>query len=312
MCTTMQFTGIFCLFGAFVCLPTIYASVLRLDEMMKILSADVKPQSGFVEPINGLKTVSEVVRDARNYLKNTDPKTLLASQNVPFKCGLAPSLGNLTKKVFQDMDRNVQVLIGTTKSIIEKLIQQKGAHNLKFEDYVGAMKQNKFIQIPSGGIIRRSKSLSSSYSGISDGRTLSNTARRIESWYKGDLLGDKDVYEAAEINLEDFKNLVSTTGAAIRSFETFFYVNQYITREVVNFGILRYPEPKKPYFQMYRIKLAAYKHTERILFIENTSSGISGKFEMYKFAPSGGIIAEIDPNYFNRFITSALDSLGPL
>ncbi|CAI9724234.1 Hypothetical predicted protein [Octopus vulgaris] len=142
-----------------------------------------------------------------------------------------------------------QVLIGTTKSIIEKLIREKGANNLKFEDYVNAMRQNKFIQIPSDGVIRRSKSLSSWYSGISDGRTLSNTARRIESWYKGDLVGDKDVYEAAEINLEDFKNLVSTTGAAIQNFETFFYVNKYLTREVVNFGILRYPEPKKPYFQ---------------------------------------------------------------
>ncbi|XP_014790455.1 uncharacterized protein LOC106883830 [Octopus bimaculoides] len=308
----MQFTGIFCLFGAFVCLPTIYASVLRLDEMMKIMSADVEPQGGSVEPIEGLKTVSEVVRDARNYMRNTDAKTLLASQTVPFNCGLAPSLGNLTRKVFQDMDRNVQVLIGTTKSIIEKLIREKGANKLEFGDYLNAMKQNKFIQIPSNGVIRRKKSLSSSYSGISDGRTLTSTAKRIESWFKGDLLNDQDVFEAAEINLEDFKRLVSTTGAAIRSFETFFYVNQYLTREVVNVGILRYPEPKKPYFQMYRIKLSAYKHTERILFIENTSSGISGNFEMYKFVPSKGVIEALDPNYFNRFIASAIGSLGEL
>lgn len=71
--------------------------------------SDAEPQSGSVNPINGLKTISKVVGDARNYLKNTNPKNILGSKNVPFNCALAPSLGNLTEKTFKDMDRNVQV-----------------------------------------------------------------------------------------------------------------------------------------------------------------------------------------------------------
>eukprot|EP00106_Octopus_bimaculoides_P023007 XP_014790449.1 PREDICTED: uncharacterized protein LOC106883823 [Octopus bimaculoides] len=134
-------------------------------------------------------------------------------------------------------------------------------------------------------------------------------AKRLESWYKGDLIRDRDIIKSIDINLEDFKNIVAATGAAVNSFETFFYANIRINRDVVDVGILRYPGLGDSSFKLYRIKLSAFRYTKRILFVEETSSGIHGTFNMHEFIPNDGAMEKMDPTLRDRFLKSALDFL---
>ncbi|XP_014790453.1 uncharacterized protein LOC106883827 [Octopus bimaculoides] len=108
MCTEMQFTGIFLLFGTFMCLPTLYASVLPSGEEMDFIHANAQTQARAFSSIRQLKDISDVVNEGKKFLHNTQSKDALKSK-VPFKCALALTHSNLTKEIFKQMDRNLQV-----------------------------------------------------------------------------------------------------------------------------------------------------------------------------------------------------------
>ncbi|GAB1599869.1 hypothetical protein Ahia01_000264300 [Argonauta hians] len=229
------------------------------------------------------------------------------SKQNPLRCNLAVSYGTLNETVLQRMDHNLQVMIGSSVDAVGELISQKGVNNLKFSDYVNALTSNKYIHEDPEGHISREKEIEFSFVGLSEGKSQYYVAMRVETWYSGELIQLQNVLDSTDINLNDFKNLVSATGASVDSFETFFFKNVHDTQNVVDIGVLRYPDPSYPYLQLYRISLNAYRSTKRILFFEETHSGIKGTFTLHQFVPNSGVIDKMDPEHRERLLKAAND-----
>ncbi|XP_014790454.1 uncharacterized protein LOC106883829 [Octopus bimaculoides] len=308
MTSIMQFAAIFALLGAIMYLPGFHASALHSSAMKQLIVTDAEPQVAAAAVIEGASTVLDIISKGREFFKNVRTTDFMKTKVIPYHCDLAPSLGKLNVEEFKKMDRRLQTMIGTTKALLEKLIREEGKSNVKFERYQSAMLQNHFAQKMDGGYEYRNKLLQFEFKGISTGREQQNVAIKVDSWFK-ELLNDSDVYQSTKIELQDFKNIASATGVAVESFATLFYANKKVTRDVVDVGILRYPDPLKPYFKLYRIKLFAYSDRRRYTFYEETYSGIEGTYHSQNFEPRSDVIDAIEPDRFKNFIKSALDSL---
>ncbi|XP_029638200.1 uncharacterized protein LOC115213392 [Octopus sinensis] len=308
MTSIMQFAAIFALLGAILYLPSCHASALHSSAMRQLVATDAEPQVNPIAVIEGAGTVLDVLDKGREFFKNVKTTDFMKTKVIPYHCDLAPSLGKLDVEAFKSMDHHLKVLIGTTKYKLEKLIREEGKSNVKFERYMSAMLQNHFAEKKENGYEYRNKLLNFEYKGISTGRDQQNVAIKIDSWFK-ELINDSDVLQSTKIELQDFKNIASATGVAVESFATLFYANKKVTRDVVDVGILRYPDPMKPYFKLYRIRLFAYSDRTRYTFYEETYSGIEGTYHSQGFVPRKDVIDAIAPNRFDKFVQNALDSL---
>ena len=87
-------------------------------------------------------------------------------------------------------------------------------------------------------------------------------------------------------------DIVAQSGATITSFEEFFFRTEEHSKDIIDIGVLRYPDLNRPLFhvsrplvrcncvlmqaQIYRIKLYAWSKSTRVLFHQEDSNGIFG------------------------------------
>jgi len=100
-------------------------------------------------------------------------------------------------------------------------------------------------------------------------------------------------------------DIVSTTGATIDSFESFFAKNEHHEKNVVDIGVLRYPDIDNPFFKVYRIQLSAWSDTRRILFHGEDANGITGQYNVRLFKPRDSVIAGIKEETRKKAINEA-------
>ena len=71
----------------------------------------------------------------------------------------------------------------------------------------------------------------------------------MTTWFS-DLVEDDDVLGRTNIDIEELAKLIGHTGAAITNLLTMLYGHKELEREVVDIGILRFPDIENPYFRV--------------------------------------------------------------
>ena len=264
-------------------------------EVGKYVAPIVDPIGTTVEAVAGkevsehLKPIFNPVGEAVNAL--VDQPTEVHTECVEdVKFEFAPSYGELNSGTIHQLDVKLKAMIGETVKAIKSLSDKS------WGSIVSCLKQNPVLKLQSS--TSNSDNMTKKGTNVFkfDGSPDESIIREVETWFVNLLRNDSDARDASGIDIKRLGKIVAQTGATINSFQTFFSKREIHRKTVLNIGILRYPQLSKPYFKLYRIELVAWSDCSRVLFVQDDTSGIEGKFECIKFGPNDSTLRDMHPS----------------
>lgn len=184
------------------------------------------------------------------------------------------------------------------------IIQEKG-ETVSWDSVVSAMSTNVCLE-PMDATITRSEKLiknDMNYFKVS-GSPDPSIVREVHTWF-ANLIQDDDVLQDTKIDINSMGNKVAQSGATITSFETFVYKREYHETEVMDIGVLRFPDIDHPYFKVYRIQLTAWSDCTRISFVQHDCNGITGNYNARKYKPRESVIENISKEAKDKAVKAA-------
>jgi len=224
-----------------------------------------------------------------------------AAAAAEIQSGLAPSFGTLNKESIKTLDEKLKVMIGTVHDDLAKIPSAE----LTFAKAVEVLTKNTILELE-GQPIHKTDSIRKGGSNAFkfDSGTDSGIVREVNSWFVN-FIGDDDIIRACGFTIDSVAKIVATSGASIDSFESFFSADNSTSKNVLNVGILRYPDVDQPHFKLFRIELNAWSRTSRILFVSDESSGLDGDFQMSIFKPNDVQMAALSAETKQLFVDDA-------
>lgn len=236
---------------------------------------------------------------SKELLKDTNI-TKKDTKRIPVHCNLAASYGTLTSESIKELDEQLKVMIAGTLRKMEKL------PDYKWETVVSCMMQNPLLERIEDSLIHRADKLIKKGSNFFkfSGKPDPTVVREVHTWFV-QLIQDDDVLKDTKIDVDFLAEIVAQTGATVDSFMTLFGKRERHERDIVDIGILRYPEKTMPYFKLYRIKVTAWSDCTRILFAQDDSNGITGEYHCQKFKPCAVVIEKMQPAVIKKAVVEA-------
>ncbi|KAM4066581.1 hypothetical protein HRG_000666 [Hirsutella rhossiliensis] len=182
------------------------------------------------------------------------------------------------------MDDRLKVMIAGTMKVLGKQTDKS------WKAVLSTMMQNELLEPDGAEIARADKMIKESVNDFKiDGSADENIVREAKTWFIN-LIADDDVIQSTKIDINVMAQIVAQTGATIDSFETLFAKNEHHEKDLVDIGVLRFPDFDHPFFKLYRIKLVAWSDCSRILFHQADKNGITGEFNCRIFRPRASVI----------------------
>ena len=274
------------------------------------------------------KDISKVVQQAIN-----DPGFVDIKSEANFTYKLAPCFGKLTSESMKAMDDQLKVMIaGTTNSLQEntknkmKLADdnKKAADDpsrfLSWEEIVSILSQNVMIETqsspntdnPPKQVDEIFKSDHYSYGGTSffkvDGSPDQQIINEILSWWKN-FVADSDIIQSTNIDVNPLAKITAETGAHVNDPINLIVGKEYLSKTLLDVGVLRYPDIDHPYFKIYRLKVTAFRNCHRILFAEDNKNGFLAELNVRKYKPRQSVmdgLRKTHPEIWSKAIDEAV------
>ncbi|KDR77776.1 hypothetical protein GALMADRAFT_210023 [Galerina marginata CBS 339.88] len=228
------------------------------------------------------------------------------TRNDHLHLDLAPSYGpegKLTSAAIKCMDDNLKIMIaGTMKSLSALKPEDRSWANI-----MSTLMQNPLLEPETDAISRSDKLIKSGTNVFKfDGSPDATIVNEVQAWFVG-LISDKDVLDSTKIDIHVLGEIVAQTGATVDSFETFFGKKERHEKTIVDIGVLRFPDQDRPHFQVYRIQLHAWSQSNRVLFVQEDTNGITGEYYSRNFKPRDSVIVGLRAETKQKAIQQAED-----
>ncbi|EJD46468.1 hypothetical protein AURDEDRAFT_164299 [Auricularia subglabra TFB-10046 SS5] len=107
--------------------------------------------------------------------------------------------------------------------------------------------------------------------------------RLLDAWF-AKLVGDADLVSArAEVDLSSISPVVSHAGRPTA--QSLLFKKERKTKQLVDVGLVRYPDPKQPYVKVYRIELSAWYESTILLGCTFDKNGVRATFDLLEMEP---------------------------
>jgi len=207
-----------------------------------------------------VKEIGETVRDF-------DFKKIVVGENASdayLHTELAPSFGGaLEKESLKDLDNKLKIVIAAT-------LKQLGMMTDKsWTETMSNLMQNSFL-VPEDSVVDQADSLvkETKTSFLLEGSQADvATVKEVKEWFDK-LLKDEDVIESTQLDFDVLSKVVSQAGTVIQDWFA-IQEKQHYEQPLIDIGVLRFPDAKRPYFKLYHIKLTAWVDSARILTQKN-------------------------------------------
>ncbi|KAL7783393.1 hypothetical protein V8C43DRAFT_326364 [Trichoderma afarasin] len=221
-----------------------------------------------------------------------------SNSNGFLQIDLAPSFGKLNKESLRELDDQLKIMIaGNLKSLGQQ-------PDKSWDAVLGNMMYNPLLD-PRNQVVSRADKFKGSVNGFKfNGSPDASIVREVQAWFK-DLISDDDVLNSTKIDVEVLAKIVAQIGAILDNFEKFFAKDEYHEQALIDIGVLRFPDVDQPYFKVYRIKLAAWSDSSRILIHQEDTSGITGEFNSRVFRPHAYVIQQLNSATFQKAAATA-------
>lgn len=249
-----------------------------------------KRVSTIAETLNGIDIsgIESVLKEGRVNFDNFGSSDTI-TKILPIESKLAVSYGKLNSESIKMMDEKLKVLISGTVRALKAIPKDQ----LSWEKVQSVFSQNPLMERVGNSEIRRSDKIIKNR-GVSafkfDGSPDAAIVREIKSWFIKLVDNDQDILSDTDINIVELAELVAESGALVDSFEAVFYKKEYLEKTVIDVGVIRFPDIDNPFVKVYRIKLTAWSDCQRVLFVQEDKSGITGEFNSVNFRPRASVI----------------------
>jgi len=251
------------------------------------------------------KIFGEKAQEVGDLIKKFDFKSIdtkdITSQDY-FNYALAPSFGDLTDESFKAMDEELKVMMAGTIKVLENQPDKS------WKSVLATMMTNKST-IPDEEEIYNVEHYTHNTSSWFqfDHKKDQTVVNAVLTWFDN-LISDSDIRKSTQIDINVMADIVATTGAIIEGLASIAYKHEYHEKNLLEIGVLRYPDIQSPYFKLYRIKLKAYADATRTLIKTEDKNGIMGEFNCRKFRPRKEVIAKLS----KQAVDDAVDFLEGL
>ena len=236
----------------------------------------------------GLSGIESVLKDGKLNLKNfRSSKTI--TKILPIESKLAVSYGKLNSEAIKAMDEKLKVLIAGTVRALQAIPENE----LSWEKVQSVFSQNPLMERVGNSEIRKTDKIIKDRGTSAfkfDGSPDAAIVREIESWFIKLVDNDQDILNDTDIDILELAKLVAESGALVDSFEAVFYKKEFLEKKVIDVGVIRFPDIDNPFVKVYRIQLTAWSDCQRVLFIQEDKSGITGQFNAVNFRPRASVI----------------------
>ncbi|RBA17355.1 hypothetical protein FPRO05_02079 [Fusarium proliferatum] len=272
---------------------------------MAIESTSLAKQA-FAGPDGTIKTLASQVDE---HLKGN-------SDDVVVDVG--PVFGQLNEQTVGKLDENVQIMIaGMTKSIAGIPIPER-----TYEKILALFSQSPLVQVHGNGISKSDSLIKQSDSefktdGSPDDKIVQevsaylqalsklagiNIMKKVAAWFRR-LVGE-EIMAATNIDISVLGKVVAQSGVTAKDLSTIFKGKEHAEKSLDVAGI-RYPEPGRPNFSVFRIHLTAWSDSNRILHMQHDSNGITGEVFQTDYVPRSSVMDNLKPEVRERAIGAA-------
>jgi hypothetical protein len=246
--------------------------------------------------------------DLRSRLEDYDR---LMTAGTPVRCNLAvkftPTDGRPLSSHVQEMDRYLKaMLVGTLRAFNRnpqstnnwESVMSTMLNNPLLEEeerYRVHREERKEIEMKSSTEIDADKMRLWYFNFLNDFDVFSDTTTTVSK------LADMNVYTRAKARLE---------ASGVNSFVTLFRRDETVETEVIDLGIIRFPDANHPYIKIYRIQVRVWSDATRILFFRRMRHGLYAIFDSARFKPREAVMRRISSTVMDQAVAVANELLG--
>lgn len=129
---------------------------------------------------------------------------------------------------------------------------------------------------------------------------------RVRDWF-AKTLGDPDIVAArADVDLNSIAAVASHAGRVTAA--SLIFKKERKEKQLVDVGVIRYPDPKQPYVKAYRIELTAWYESTIIFGYTFDTNGVKATINVEEFETSGTVAPSRRPTD-SQFAAAQVDAL---
>ncbi|CAM9629221.1 unnamed protein product [Ectocarpus fasciculatus] len=241
-------------------------------------------------------------KDVRQLIANFDFSKLKDSTSTSdesLNIALAPSFGTLNSESVKLMDDKLKVIIAGTVRALGKLTDKS------WETVVATLAQNPLLEPLEETTQRADKYTREGTNWFKfDGGADAPIVKEVQTWFHN-LIADEDVLNSTGIDINILADIVASTGARVVSAESVVFKQEQREHNVLEIGVLRFPDIEHPFIKVYRIKLTAWSDCTRVAIVQTDKNGITGTFTSRKYKPRDSIIADLKQDVRAKAVSEA-------
>jgi len=194
---------------------------------------------------------------------------------------LAHCYGTLTKESFLTMDAFLIVALVSTiqssKDIVswDKLLETMNNNPKLYKDDNSIDKKEV--------IYRRESTDFMKVDGSPDSAIVNEVITKLNAFIADDdIITDLKVVLGQNV-LNDIVSNVAETGASVNNIGSVFVKDVTVCRNIMESGVLRFPDINHPYFKLHHLKIKSYRYCKRILSNESNNCELEVELHSVKY-----------------------------
>ncbi|KAJ4115367.1 hypothetical protein NW768_011219 [Fusarium equiseti] len=172
---------------------------------------------------------------------------------------VAPVFGTLDAKTVKELDDNVIVIIaGMTKAIAQIPVKDR-----TYEKIVELFSQSPLVKMDGKGTSKSDSLIKNDQAQFkTDGSPDAAIVKEVADWFQR-FVKDQEILDATNIDINVLGRIVAQSGATVKDPSTIFHAKEHAEKSLDVAGI-RYPEPNRPKFSIFRIHLTAWSDSDQM------------------------------------------------
>ncbi|KAF5632673.1 hypothetical protein F52700_6209 [Fusarium sp. NRRL 52700] len=193
---------------------------------------------------------------------------------------IGPVFGELNAKTVGTLDDNLLIVIaGMTKSIAKIPVKDR-----TYEKTVALFSQSPLVQVEGTGVSKSDSLIKQDSAAFhTNGSPDAKIVKEVANWFRK-FIDDQGILDATNIDINVLGNIVAQSGAIAKDLTTAFQTKEKAAKSLDIAGI-RYPEPGRPMFSIFRVHLTAWSDCTQSLLEHKDSNGITGEFYQTDYVP---------------------------
>ncbi|KAJ3552836.1 hypothetical protein NM688_g3944 [Phlebia brevispora] len=207
---------------------------------------------------------------------------------------LAPCYGNLTQDSLRQMDSRLKVMIAGTMRTLRSIPPSER----NWDRMISAFLQNTTLEEVQRDAVDRSDCLTKgdiNFFKWDPCQVDPSVVNEVQTWFSR-LISDADVLNDTNIDVHVMSHIVAKIGVGINDLFQLIFKDEYMERDAIDIGVLRFPDPSHPYLKITLVSDSLFAHIS--------------EYHCRKFKPREEVISRLKQSTIDQAVGEAESLFG--